>query len=564
MATVIDALVTTIALDPTAYKQGQQEVERSNKKIKDDIRSLEDQIAAVRQKSTKDTRAQDNAQIVSLREVMRQKRRSLEDNRGRELEQIKREKDQTQALGGIKDAALEMFAVFGLAVSAKGFVNFVMGVNSADAATGRFADNLGEDVQVVNAFGAVVEQLGGKADEARAAFANLASIRFNVQAKGDMSMLPTLSRLGVSADDLNDLDAAMRKIAATAKTMPKALFYQYAHAAGFSDGTINALELGDVELAKRIEDAKKREALTASQVKRSQDFHQRMANAGGATRGLTRGSEDQASRLLDIFSDIGRGDWSKAQKDWAEGSKNHDAILNKFWSDLGSSLFPQSGSGDARGPAPKPSPALQARRAQFAVDYLKSQGISDSAARGSIAGAIAESGLDPSAVNPKSGAFGIGQWLGGRKTALFAKYGANPTFDEQLRFLVAELKGGDRGGSSVTSAGSAWDAAVAYITQFMRPKQGGETQGDLVRARRALSALGVPLGVDPGLAVGAQAALTPYTTGSSSTGAVTNEVQIGRIEVNVPAGSDGKKIAQETAAAVRHQPFVAMANTGLA
>jgi hypothetical protein len=44
-----------------------------------------------------------------------------------------------------------------------------------------------------------------------------------------------------------------------------------------------------------------------------------------------------------------------------------------------------------------------------------------------------ESKLDPTIVNPSSGAFGIGQWLGPRLQALKAKYGDSPTADQQFR-----------------------------------------------------------------------------------------------------------------------------------
>jgi hypothetical protein len=181
--------------------------------------------------------------------------------------------------------------------------------------------------------------------------------------------------------------------------------------------------------------------------------------------------------------------------------------------------------------------ALSAMRAKFAIDYLKSQGLSDNAARGSVAGSIAESRLDPNAVNPTSGAFGIGQWLGDRKAALFAKFGPNPNFDQQLQFLAQELNGGDRGGAAVTGSRSSHEALFRYITKFMRPKAGPETYGDLSRGEFALSSFGAP-GSAPLASPGALAAANSNTRVSIA--------QTTTIHVTAP---DAKSAGTEVAAA---------------
>jgi hypothetical protein len=52
---------------------------------------------------------------------------------------------------------------------------------------------------------------------------------------------------------------------------------------------------------------------------------------------------------------------------------------------------------------------------------------------------MGESNLNPEAVNPKSNAYGIAQWLGSRKAKLFSRYGMKPTFRNQLDFIWDEL-----------------------------------------------------------------------------------------------------------------------------
>lgn len=119
-------------------------------------------------------------------------------------------------------------------------------------------------------------------------------------------------------------------------------------------------------------------------------------------------------------------------------------------------------------------------------NWLQGQGFRSDQAAGITAGIYAESRGDATAVNPTSGAFGIGQWLGSRKRTLIARYGANPTLGQQLSFLVWELRGGDYGGAAVLNAQGADNVLSNYITRFMRPADGGETTGDIARGRSYL------------------------------------------------------------------------------
>lgn len=117
---------------------------------------------------------------------------------------------------------------------------------------------------------------------------------------------------------------------------------------------------------------------------------------------------------------------------------------------------------------------------------LRARGVMPWTAQGVAAGVWAESLADPGAVNPASGAYGIGQWLGSRQAALFRRYGPHPSAAQQLDFLAWELRGGDHGGPAVLAQGTAAGALDAYIRSFMRPKAGRETSGDLARGMRYL------------------------------------------------------------------------------
>ena len=123
--------------------------------------------------------------------------------------------------------------------------------------------------------------------------------------------------------------------------------------------------------------------------------------------------------------------------------------------------------------------------------FFRSRGYSAEQAAGIAAGIHAESRGDPAAVNPTSGAYGIGQWLGSRKAELFRRYGEKPTLAQQLEFLAWELAGGDHGGAAVRAQSTATGTLDAYIRRFMRPAAGAETTGDLARGARYLAASGM-------------------------------------------------------------------------
>ncbi len=157
--------------------------------------------------------------------------------------------------------------------------------------------------------------------------------------------------------------------------------------------------------------------------------------------------------------------------------------------------------------------------------FLRLRGYGDAQARGIAAGIHAESASDAGAVNPSSGAFGIGQWLGSRKDELFRRYGRNPTLEQQLEFLDWELKGGDHGGAAVRQGDSEEAVLDAYIRKFMRPAEGAETDGDLARGMAALGRDGESI---PSTA-GASADAAEDAAIASAIDAERNDVEMQRI-----------------------------------
>ena len=148
---------------------------------------------------------------------------------------------------------------------------------------------------------------------------------------------------------------------------------------------------------------------------------------------------------------------------------------------------------------------------QQAYDFFIGQGASPSAAAGISSGLFAESQLNPSNINPSSGAYGIGQWLGGRQQALFNQYGSQPSFTDQLQFVWEELTGqaGDNAvtqgqSSSILNAISPQSALSSFITGFERPKAGYETTSDISRGTNALGQISMTTQAQQNFATGFQ------------------------------------------------------------
>jgi len=255
------------------------------------------------------------------------------------------------------------------------------------------------------------------------------------------------------------------------------------------------------------------------------------------------GALNNLADLIKAIAALLRGDFSGAWDHAAAIAKRSLSFFRKGWEwfttgevgqpDAGAS--PSQAQRASGGGGGAPAAAAINDRAAYVLAFLKRAGINDNAARGATAGAEAESRLDPSIVNGGSGAFGIGQWLGPRKRELFRRYGRNPTLDQQLEFLVWELKGGDHGGKDVLRAGSAQAALNAYITKFMRPAAGAETSGDLRRGGAALARMSgrgaAPLSAPP---------MAANSGGGTSISQETN--------INVAPGPNAEETARRVAA----------------
>ena len=140
------------------------------------------------------------------------------------------------------------------------------------------------------------------------------------------------------------------------------------------------------------------------------------------------------------------------------------------------------------GDAPSPSPAIHAMNR-----LVNELGIDPKAASGIVGGLMLESGgnttdISPTAKNPTSGSYGIGQWLGSRQDDLMAfaeETGGDPNdLDTQISFLIHELKGSENGALQEIIKAQSPDEAGRLADKFYERSEGT----DEIRNQKAANA----------------------------------------------------------------------------
>ena len=140
------------------------------------------------------------------------------------------------------------------------------------------------------------------------------------------------------------------------------------------------------------------------------------------------------------------------------------------------------------GDAPSSGPAMHAMNR-----LVNELGIDPKAASGIVGGLMLESGgnttdISPTAKNPTSGSYGIGQWLGSRQDDLMAfaeETGGDPNdLDTQISFLIHELKGSENGALQEIIKAQSPDEAGRLADKFYERSEGT----DEIRNQKAANA----------------------------------------------------------------------------
>jgi hypothetical protein len=208
------------------------------------------------------------------------------------------------------------------------------------------------------------------------------------------------------------------------------------------------------------------------------------------------------------------------------------------------------------------------QRARVALDYFRSQGWTAEQASGIVGSLIQESGVDSAIKNKNSGAYGVGQWLGGR-VGDFKKWSghdlAGSSLQDQLAFMQYELTKGKEqaAGKRLKAAKTAEEAAAIHSQYYERP---GSAEANIANrqayARQLYASIGQANATQiAGQSAGVRGPASPSNVSNSTTTASTNIN--GPITIQTQA-TDAQGIAKEFGKAVAKYSFtVPQANTGL-
>jgi hypothetical protein len=123
------------------------------------------------------------------------------------------------------------------------------------------------------------------------------------------------------------------------------------------------------------------------------------------------------------------------------------------------------GLADRGGSSPGTKGWWTADRVSHAIEKLKAGGVSELGAQALVSRWMnVESSGGPASVNPKSGAFGIGQWLGSRKAGI----AGNTDFDAQLDHAIKELHGSEGAALRRLNAAKTADEAATGASAYER------------------------------------------------------------------------------------------------
>ncbi|WP_155524214.1 phage tail tip lysozyme [Burkholderia sp. PAMC 28687] len=494
MATVIDALVVTLGLDPAQYKRGQADAKKSIKATSDEAAHAAKEMEA---------RGQQAALFFTK----------------------------------IRNEALALLAVF---TAGMGLKNFTEHTILSTAALGRMSENLGMSAKDLAEWQLAAKNAGGTAEGITAALLDSQKEVAKFKLTGVTEGINKFLQYGGKASDLKDgntyLLARARIISNLAKTDPGRA-QLVASQMGITPAEFNFLKQGPeaIEAARRAQaglaTALGNASKPAEELRRNFDSLENQLQVTGVTlltalmpeiKQLVAWLEKLADWIVDHKEDIVK--WvddtvKKIQKNAPLVKAWVDSVIKDFEriAPVAERIFTVIGNimgvflrlagldpidweaklGDpkaAKGPTPaekttswiddKVSSATAwvhsktdgdgQKRAKAALAYFQSQGWTREQAAGIVGSVTQESNVDPNAENKTSGAFGIGQWLGDRVKAFKAWSGHDlkgSTFDEQLGFMQYELTHGiyKRAGDHIKAAKTFAEAAAIHSNEYEIP-----------------------------------------------------------------------------------------------
>jgi hypothetical protein len=477
---IIDAFIVTFGLDARSYKTGERDVRDGLKRTREDAKKTFDEF---------ETRGAKGG----------------------------------QALRSLANEAAGFFLLLAGASTIKSFASNLIG---GEAAAGRLSETIGVSTSRLYAWQEAVKQVGGSEGDASGALQRIATAIQSYKLTGTTGMDADLRGLGITNSDIMSKDPSeiLLKMAAAGERLGKPEFAARLQRIGIPQSTIYLLEKGRGSLEDLLKTTEDHANITDRDVKAAQAFEAAMAALSTTIGGqvlpvltplveglndLLTNADGATAKMLGLGQSVGMvgrkwtlfmaeikaakdGDWSRfwslIKQDWTDTTGTTRNGMTPGGNAGGALIAPIriAGGTGARGGGGGGGGAPVANSADsYIQNYLRRSGFTAEQSRGILAGIRAEGGSLGMAAN---GAFGIGQWRGDRQRNLMRQYGRAPSLEQQMAFMVGELRGGDRGGPVVGRQATADHTLLAYITQFMRPGPG--TMGDIRRGRQYLGSHG--------------------------------------------------------------------------
>ena len=529
MTNVVDSLVVNIGIDPSNFKKGAKEVDETLKKTRDS--------------------ANKNAKGI-----------------GEGFKDIK------ESIGGVISIAGTMLALF---AGGRGFKEFITDINNANSALGRFSSNLGQAPQDVGELNNLVERLGGTAEEAASALegANKTIQDFLVHGRGVPEAISRMTaQVGGSVDFGHGPMAYLQSLAPILQRMnavDPARAHAFAQELGIPDSVSNTLVKYGAGLKSAMRENAPLQA-TNQQIKAAQDLYEEWVKTEQLTRAIGNNIagwiDPKLESLLKFINflmgtaEITPGTPQAAIHESLFG-KGHTGALDSWLGVKPGAASPPAASSDAhpQGLGAGEAGWWTAERKQHAVDVLmNSAGLSELGAEALVSRwANVEASGGPTSVNSTSGAFGIAQWLGGRKDSIFGDY----DFDHQLHYAAKELNTTEKAARDRLNAARNKHQAAIAASGYERAEGWADHPGwdNFVDATEA------GMRNVPAVPVGAAGAASLSSIGqqyNATTSSNINTMHIGQLNVNAGHATNGYEIGQNVAPALSLYTFGQFSNTG--
>ncbi|MGE8128967.1 hypothetical protein ACQKQD_18500 [Methylobacterium sp. NPDC080182] len=306
MATVIDALVVTLGLDPKEFTKGQKEAA---------------------------------AALLKTRKAAEKEAKEIERSLDRASEGFDR----------LIRNALKLFAVF---TTGRAVKDFISDITASDAAVGRLAKSLETTPEALTALGGAVSRSGGSADAAAGSFSKLANSYNEMKLTGRSATYDMLSRLqGATGKVIHygkDTQRTLYDIADAAKAMSEKAGVSFTtnllEQAGLDPGTIALLVQGSDKLREAQEKVKRLGGvLSKADTENAQRFSTAMHDVGTISEGLGRTIWTNLSPAIsEIIEKVIK--WYEANGEWlrsqiAEKVKQlADYLRSIDWNGIGQAI----------------------------------------------------------------------------------------------------------------------------------------------------------------------------------------------------------------------------------